>query len=363
MKQPAHCRDTAAAALSLTLCLLGTASQAEPIVTASLDGFQQAAVFGSAWRYDTTGSSTELPVATGGTFHPDQPLSGGPSHWSASTGLQRTERLDGIDPLTGLPRPVLINQVGADLTFTGTNDFADGVHPYQVAASSRASATHGVLSASAQGLRQVTQTDTSFETMGAYTSASAFIAGSFIITVDRATALALADRKPYLDIELTLQHNLVGNAAFASESFSATSVNVGLSARSLTPDSLHQQNHTITTQGRGASTFAMRYELSELLVIAGHTCVSAEANPSFFWVPCLFSVGLDASINAISGAGSSEAVASMKWSVSDDVTRVQTFATAWGSPIPAVPEPQTVSMILAGLAVVGGRAWAKRRQN
>lgn len=348
--------------LPLALSSVCTTAHAAAEIVSMSNSFQQASVFGSAWAFDNVGAPTVLPTATGGTVNPDQTIGGGTTPWSASTWLQRTVQADGIDPFSGLPRPVIIDHVGANLTLTGTNNFATGVTPYERSANSYANATHGVLSASAQGLRQLGQTTGGAETMGVITSASSVITSSFALTIDRATALALDEYKPYLDLELTVQHRLIANDAFNSETYETPSLEVNLSAGGLDPTLDVDQSYTITELGSGVSVYTLRYELSDLLNIGGQTCLGAIGNPSLNWVPCIFSVGVDASINARSGAGSTEAFASLTWSVSDDFTRINTSAAAWGTPIPAVPEPTTVGLLLAGLGVVGMRTALKRRR-
>lgn len=360
MKHPAY--PALCAALSGALLTMACPALASPTITPTNTSAQQATVFGSAWVFDNTGAPSALPTATGGTTNPTQGLSGGPNVWQASTNLQLTEEPSGIDPFTGLPRPALIDRVSAQMTLSGTNDFTDGVLPYETRAQSMASATDGVLRASAEGYRRTTNAGGANETMGLVMNATALITGTFGVTVDLATAQALAERQPWVQLDLTVHHTLqAGAIPPGSESFATPRLFVNLQASSLTPAATLNEVYEITTLGEGISVFSMRYELRDLLNIAGYNCVSAQGVPGYSWVPCLFSVAFDAGLNASSGYGLSEGHAVARWSVSDDVIALRTSATGWTAPIPAVPEPGTVGLMLAGLAVVGGRAWRQRR--
>ncbi|HRH18260.1 MAG TPA: PEP-CTERM sorting domain-containing protein [Aquabacterium sp.] len=360
MKHPGH--PVLCAALSGALLTTAGPALASPTITPTNASAQQATVFGSAWVFDNTGAPSTLPSATGGTTNPTQGLSGGPSVWQASTNLQLTEEPSGLDPFTGLPRPALIDQVSAQMTLSGTNAFTDGVLPYETRAQSMASATDGVLSASAQGYRRTTNAGGANETMGLVMNGTALITGTFGVTVDLATAQALAERQPWVQLDLTVQHRLLPGAVVPDgDIFAAPRLFVNLRASSLNPAATLNEVHEITALGDGISVFSMRYQLRDLLNIAGYDCVSAQGVPGYSWVPCLFSVGFDAGLNASSGYGLSEGHAVARWSVSDDVIALRTSATGWTAPIPAVPEPGTVGLMLAGLAVVGGRAWRQRR--
>lgn len=361
MKFPTH--SVLGAALSGALLTMASPALAAPTITPTNASAQQATVFGSAWVFDNTGAPSALPTATGGTTNPTQGLaSSGLGVWSGSTNLQLTEEPSGLDPFTGLPRPALIDQVSAQMTLTGTNAFTDGVLPYETRAQGMASATDGVLRASAEGYRRTTQAGGANETMGLVMNGTALITGTFGVTVDLATAQALAERQPWVQLDLTVHHRLTPGAIVpGSESFAAPRLFVNLRASSLNPAATLNEVHEITTLGDGISVFSMRYQLRDLLNIGGYDCVSAQGVPGYSWVPCLFSVGFDAGLNASSGYGISEGHAVARWSVSDDVIALRTSATGWTAPIPAVPEPGTVGLMLAGLAVVGGRAWRQRR--
>lgn len=361
MKHPAH--PVLGAALSGALLTMASPAMAAPTITPTNASAQQATVFGSAWVFDNTGAPSALPTATGGTTNPTQGLaSSGLGVWSGSTNLQLTEEPSGADPFTGLPRPVLIDQVSAQMTLTGTNAFTDGVLPYETRAQSMASGTDGVLRASAEGYRRTTHAGSTYETMGLVMNATALITGTFGVTVDLATAQALAERQPWVQLDLTVHHRLTpGAIVTGSESFAAPRLFVNLRASSRNPAATLNEVHEITTLGDGISVFSLRYELSDLLNIGGYDCVSAQGVQGYSWVPCLFSVGFDAGLNASSGYGISEGHAVARWSVSDDVIALRTSAAGWTAPIPAVPEPGTVGLMLAGLAIVGGRAWRQRR--
>ena len=67
----------------------------------------------------------------------------------------------------------------------------------------------------------------------------------------------------------------------------------------------------------------------------------------------MFSVGVDASMAGQSGYGAMGAQGTLSWSISDNVTRVSTSATQWGTPMPTVPEPQTWALIIGGLTTMG----------
>lgn len=363
MKHPAH--PVLGAALSGALLTMASPALAAPTITITPTNAsaQQATVFGSAWVFDNTGAPSALPTATGGTTNPTQGLaSSGLGVWSGSTNLQLTEEPSGADPFTGLPRPVLIDQVSAQMTLTGTNAFTDGVLPYETRAQSMASGTDGVLRASAEGYRRTTHAGSTYETMGLVMNATALITGTFGVTVDLATAQALAERQPWVQLDLTVHHRLTpGAIVTGSESLAAPRLFVNLRASSRNPAATLNEVHEITTLGDGISVFSIRYQLRDLLNIGGYDCVSAQGVPGYSWVPCLFSVGFDAGLNASSGYGISEGHAVARWSVSDDVIALRTSAAGWTAPIPAVPEPGTVGLMLAGLAVVGGRAWRQRR--
>ena len=354
---PSARQSIAPLALAAALSTLATASWAAPDIVANDNGRQQSGVFGTAWLFDNIGAPTSLPTASGGTTNPDQPLSGGPTMWSALTGLQPTVEPSGIDEFTGLPRPVTIDQVSAQLNLQGTNQFNNGATPYQTQTHSLASATYGVMEIGAQGYRQLGNTSGGFETMGVQTSASSVVTANFAITIDLATALALGSGgNPYLHIDLAVAHKLQANAFTAEGGFAAPELTVNLSASAVNAGTQVSQSHVITSTGDGTEVFSLNYELTtaHLLTFNGLNCVTAQGVAGFGWVPCLFSVGVDASMAAQSGYGEANAYASLSWYVSDNITRVSTSATQWGTPMPAVPEPQTWALIIGGLGTVAG---------
>lgn len=350
-------------ALAAALTAVTNASWASPEIVANDNGRQQSGVFGTVWLVDTIGTSTALPTASGGTINPDQPITGGPNTWSALTGLQATVEPSGIDAVSGLPRPVTIDHVSANLNIQGVNQFAGGTTPYQAQSHSFASATYGTMEIGAQGYRQLGTITGGAETMGVLTSASSVTTGNFAITIDLATALALGTgSNPYLHIDLSVTHNLVGGGLPSDGDAASPKLSVNLGASAVNAGTQVSESHLITSTGGGTEVFSLNYELTAayLLTFNGLNCVTAQGVAGFGWVPCLFSVGVDASMAVQSGYGEADAHASLSWYVSDNVTRVNTSATQWGTQTPAVPEPQTWALIIAGLGAVGAMRTLRR---